>query len=41
LSSIPEDGNNDEVSSKLEQADQVTDIWSLKVFRDPNATSAA
>ncbi|KAF8845187.1 barren [Paxillus ammoniavirescens] len=41
LSGISEGGNNDEVSSDLEQADQVTDIWSLKVFRDPNATSAA
>ncbi|KAF9245289.1 condensin complex subunit 2/barren [Melanogaster broomeanus] len=40
--SIPDDDDDgDEMASEIERVDTVADIWSLKVFRDPNATPAA
>ncbi|KAF9221380.1 barren [Gyrodon lividus] len=40
-SSIPDDDSGDEMSSELEKSDKVADLWSLKVFRDPNAIPTA
>ncbi|KIJ62035.1 hypothetical protein HYDPIDRAFT_95405 [Hydnomerulius pinastri MD-312] len=44
-SSIPDDDGQEDVGEEMpsesERLDKVADIWGLKVFRDPNATSAA
>ncbi|KAG9312930.1 condensin complex subunit 2/barren [Chiua virens] len=40
-SSPPNDNGIDEESSESQGVDRVADIWSLKVFRDPDASSSA
>ncbi|KAF8141674.1 condensin complex subunit 2/barren [Boletus edulis] len=40
-SSVCDDDGGGEASSEEQGVDKVADIWSLKVFRDPNATPAS